>query len=267
LDQADTVAKACLADHHQARQEYGELVERVKAGKVSTIDAARHLHGWLPWEPWQPAPENPTPARLLADQVAEDLRRAAEGRARADGWDVHKALGKLADAAVKRAVKAGRELVDVRAVKAAVEVTSSRYAQYAKTTWAAAGRHPEPPEVVPLPSVSLDRIQGDARRLHCWAEATDAVAAFQAVHEVAGVLHRLLGGRSVMFVGDVDPNCRDLVAERLPEQVHLAVADALGWKPGLHVPLKPTRPRPPEEREPMSWIPSPVLLPNGTRLA
>jgi hypothetical protein len=165
---------------------------------------------------------------------------------------VHADLAKLARAAATRGAEAGRLLVDVDQVLRAL-----RAPKRAETQIMVGGNLFEQHDVgIPLPpdpprGVTLEQIQHDPVKLACWATATTAAEEYKSVLDVAEMLHGVAGGASTPFTAAADSYegryALSRIVRFLPAvQIHLAVFDALGWKPGLYMSFKPGERRPPE---------------------
>ncbi|MFR9779051.1 hypothetical protein ACL02O_23725 [Micromonospora sp. MS34] len=189
----------------------------------------------------------PGSTAVVVDAAVRELRRRAVDAAQADVLAVHDVLADRAKPAVDAAVAAGRHLVDVPAVVKVLK-PPKRPARGS----GAPQEHPwvyNPPR---LPELSVESIQADPVAMGHWVVATRATEQVRELLRVAGLLHELGGWSVRLFGGDVDRDVAYFVGQ-LPEQVHLAVADGLGWKPGVHVDLRPVPVRP--ARRDVLWMP------------
>jgi hypothetical protein len=268
LARAADVETAQRADHARARRERDELVGQVAAGELPLDEATRAvavLAAWL-----SPRSDSDlTPARAFAEKVAARLRGQARDAARRDGLDVHAALARLAAGAVRRGVDAGRYLVDVPTVVGALQPPKRAERQVV----VGGHTHELHDEAVlpaaPPPSVTVETFERDPQKMGHWAAATSAAEELAAVHAAAELLHGVVGGQSTPFGAETDTFAMSRVHRFLPVQVHLVVFAGLGWKPGLHIDLRPRRPRPPDAsrfeivggvRVPAGWTPGAAVV-------
>ncbi|WP_326550227.1 helix-turn-helix domain-containing protein [Micromonospora sp. NBC_01813] len=243
LARAADVERAAAEGHSRARSEVDGLVSMVADGTLPLDQAAVKAAALAPWEPWVPRPvrgrdNRRTPAWSVADRVAGELRERARLAAKAAGLDVHGRLSQLAAGAVKRGVEAGRHLVDVPAVLEALKPPKVRPGLIQAGPQASDPFAGRPRAKLPARVRSVDDIQGNGPLMGWWAEATSATEELTRLHDVAGLLHAVAGGASSVFAVDPDSDKLVRVNRDLPPQVHLAVVDALGWGPGLHMALK-----------------------------
>lgn len=242
------------AEVEQHADDQAAAAERTRADLVQAVldrgmpleEAARRLSAVAAWLPTSPTVEGQrrgrVPADALTEPVARLLRVRAVQAARGAWLDAHAALAKRAAEAVTRAVAAGKRLIDVPRVAAIL--TPPKWNRPPEGTGHyfvndPSRQHPwmsNPPVLPPLDAADVQR---DPARWAAWGEAANAYAAFLAVHELAAVLHEMTGGSSTMFGGKTDNDALSFLTEGLPTVVHLAVTDALGWKPGLHLSLRP----------------------------
>jgi phage baseplate assembly protein W len=262
----------------QAADDRAAAAERLRADLVqgmldkglSLDEVARRLSEVMAWLPSAPAGEGQRrPARgsavadLVADPVARQLGNRAVQAARAAGLDVHKSIAGRVAAVVKQGVAAGQRLIDVRRV--ATILTPPKWKRPPEGTGhfygdsQGAPQHPWRSNPPVLPTLDFADVQRDPARLTAWAEAADAYAAFLELHELAAAVHAVTVGSSTMFApGKVDRDALAFLTDGLPEVVHLAVTDALGWKPGLHLSLKPAPVRSPGGEDKMAGWATPA---------
>jgi hypothetical protein len=249
LHRAGEVQAAADDGHRRAHRLRTAVVARVVDGTATLDEVAAELAavaGWLP------DPDS-SPAAAITRRVVAELRAAAVGSARAEALAVHSELSRLADAAVRRGVEAGRKLVDVRAVAAALTPPAG-WPPPPSATRSDPRQHPWLTAPPVLPVVDAAGLAADPATAPHWAEASQAHAEWIRLLDVARLLREAYRVGYRPFGVDADPNVSYFV-EQLPQQVHLAVADALDWRPGLHVVLKPSAPRgPADERRPW-WQP------------
>lgn len=244
-----------LAAHRATRD---QLVAAVVDGSVGMADAARQLA----------AADSRGAAGDLMQAAVATARREAVAAARADAVAVHDALAGRVRTAVDVAVAAGRQLVDVKAVAAALKPPRWREAGQ---PYRPGDQHPWIDNPPVLPVVTLDTLSGDPVKVNAWAASGAAVQEIGRLLEVATVLHALWGNSSHLYPADVDHNQAYLVGT-LAEPVQLAVADALGWKLGLHLSLRTARPEAPRSltdtiiagiRYPLGWVGVGNVSPKG----
>lgn len=234
-------ARRLLAQGQRMRAEVAErvreadacrdaLVADLAAGRVTVDEVPARLSGpqvWLDGQGQAPV------WRGVLDRAERVLRQEAVQNAEQDMFAVHDVLAKRADDAVRRGVEAGRRLVDVKAVVKALTLPEIP-PRYRLDTW----RHPWVDHPPALPTVDGAALAADPNTAPWWAQASQAHRDLSALMEVARALHDAGGPGSRLFAGEVDDDVKHLVSG-LPEQVHMAVADALGWKPGMHMTLRP----------------------------
>lgn len=247
----------------RARAELAELVGGVADGALSLDQAATRAAELAPWTPGAAAgrDDRRTPAGALAERVVLELRQRARDAAGRAGLDVHARLSRRAADAAKRGVEAGRRLVDVPALLVALRPPQQRHDRVQTTPFPRdhIGQAPPPP----LSWVGFEAIQRDAARMAAWSAATVASDELSTLHGAAALLHAVTGGASSWFGVDADRDQLHRITADLPVQAHLAVYDALGWRPGLHLALKPGERRPPVPttevvngvRQPAGWTP------------
>jgi hypothetical protein len=252
LGRAAEVMAEQREDHIRARAERDELVGKVAAGTLPLDRAVTRVAELAAWLTPTGGRADETFAHGVAERVAAQLRGQARDVAKATGMDVHAKLAKLAAGAAKRGAEAGRHLIDVDQVLGALRppkraerqimVGGSVYEQHDVGVPLA----PDPPR-----GVTLEQIQHDPAAMAHWATATTAAEQYRAVLDTAELLHGVAGGASTPFNATADTYegryAMSRIVRFLPAvQVHLAVFDALGWAPGLHLSLKPGERRPPE---------------------
>lgn len=226
LERADEVVREFDAARGNVTGLRDQLVAAVADGTRGLLSAAVELA----------EAQSGSSSPMLVRAVVVELRRRAYDAARSAGLDVHRALALIADDAVRTAVEAGRKLVDVVEVKSALKPPALR-------RQGGVDVHPWVDEPPVLPAVSLEAVSSDSVKLTAWAAASAATEKVGRVLEVASVLHLVMGGSSKLFATDVDENVSYFVG-KLPDPVQLAVADGLGWRPGLHLTMKqPAAPR------------------------
>lgn len=245
------------------RQEQGATAERralvdaLAAGTATPERVATRLAVTSMW--LGQGGQGVTPAWAAVHSAVAQLRREAVSAARGDMLGVHRALAGRAAVVVKRAVEHGRRLVDCKRLVKLLEPPPipPRQGNGPRV-------HPWVHNPPTLPTVSLDAIQGDSGRLVAWGEASSAYAEYRRIVEVADLLHAAGGPASAVLAVEHDRDVLGIVEGQLPELVHLAVFEALGWRPGLYASLKP-RPRTPAGDVRPQWAPPrPVKVgPNG----
>lgn len=226
LARAREVEQSGQADRGKLRAERAELAGRVVTGELTyDLAAARdvELAALLSGD-----------SDGFATTVAERYRDAAADAARADAFAVADALAERAAGAVSRAVGAGRRLLDVPATVAALRRAADAWRAGAGATDSQGRSLARSAPERAAPPLSLEVIQGDPARLAAWGEAGAALAEFAELRGIVG----LLGMSSGIYVNP-DQTVLEFLERDVAEPARLAVADALGWRPGLHVSMKP----------------------------
>lgn len=244
LARADAAVIADRHGHEQAQQVRERVVVDVADGRLTLADASAALAGAAPWL----TDSTSSPMSVVADRVVAELRRRAVQAARSDWLVVHDALRRLADAAVRRGVEAGGRLVDCKRVAKVLTPPPML-----PKVDGVLHRHPWVDNPPVLPAVDGAALAADPSTAPAWATASQAYAELRRLVEVADLLRDAGGPASLLVAANIDRNALYIV-EQMPEQVHLAVFDALGWRPGLHASLKPSPRNPASERR-RTWTP------------
>ncbi|WP_433612476.1 hypothetical protein ACQP2P_01445 [Dactylosporangium sp. CA-139114] len=242
LARVDEVERQGADGVARAQRTRAELVAAVADRRMDLDQAVERLATLAPWLASGHAPDGGGLADAFAGPVVVELRARAVRSARADGFAVHDVLSARADAAVRRAVEAGGRLIDVRAVATAL-TQPKRSGTVMRGAVVEPAPHPWLTNPPVLPTLDFADVQGDGAKMAAWAEAASGHAEWLEMHRVAGLLHDVAGGSSTHYAGKTDEDVWYFV-KRLPGVVHLAVVDALGWRPGLHASLRPAVERP-----------------------
>lgn len=211
-EQLETDAGVRLATARATRE---ALAERLAGGDLAALDDLAGVSALLGAD-----------AAELVATAGRMLRRQAQAALAAETGAVYRELGKLAQTAVAEAVSAGRLLVDVGKVAKALKPPTP----YPSGEWPG-GQHPWLGTPPVLPRVELDDPQRAEPRLRALA-ASNQVARILAA---AGVLTACGGPAASLYATPPHADQMHFVDKFLPGEVHLAVGDALGWRPGLHM--------------------------------
>lgn len=253
LARAAELIAADRLSHGRAEDARQALAERLADGALDLGDAGAEMAAVVPW---LPGPHGaPAPAAVVADDAVRVLRTRAVRAAREGALDVHKALSRLADDAIGRAVASGRRVLDVREVarrlKAHVSGPDERYGE---------------PAIRLITQFEIDRLTPSAELERADPGAVGAATAacrdLDRVLVVVEALHVFTGGHSTLYDEAADRNLVSVVVIQ-PESIRLAVADAAGLKPKLRPAFRPAPVRPPgADRDvvggvsvPAGWVP------------
>ncbi|MER7273861.1 hypothetical protein ABT369_05370 [Dactylosporangium sp. NPDC000244] len=253
LARADELRRAGADTQGQAELEAERLAGAVADGSTGLDAAAAKLATLAPWLPAEG--QGLTSGGRITDRAVALLRDCAVRAARDDAPGAHKALARQADAAVRAAVDAGALLVDVKGVARLLKAPEVPDPRVRPSGW----EHPWVNNPPVMPKLDMQAIMRDGRLAVAWSAAAGATEQLETIKAAADQLCAATGGTVRVFPEDaIDPNVSAFV-EQLPQPVHLALADALGWRPGLYwTPV--ARPSAPQVRTPSAdWVaPEPV---------
>lgn len=232
------------AGHRRAAEERAALAGQVAAGELTISEAAEQAARSAVW--LSRGEEYRTPPAMILEAAVAEIDRMTVKAIQAAAHDLYQQLAARARAAVERATTAARAAVDLGPI---IDAVTDQVGD-ADERACAEGRD----EFLALSIIGSFQLGGrdsglfgdtlkgvdqyDARRTKAWADAAAAHAEFVNVHTAAKMLREVTRRRSgdpVALAYGVETHQRSrMVIDQLPVPLRLAVAAALGWRPGLY---------------------------------